>query len=77
MVRQTFKRDDEPVFVYSDRSPAAATVVRKVLKETLDHAGFDKRLYNFLKFQNWLSQRLSFTLQCRRSSFEETWALEI
>ena len=50
-IRQTYRRDTEPFFVFSDRSPVPASLLRSVLKPTLELAGFNKKLYNFQSFR--------------------------
>ena len=49
--RQTYRRRDEPFFVFLDRTPVPSNLVRTVLKSTLQSAGFDQRLYNFQSFR--------------------------
>ena len=51
MVRRTYKHRTEPFFIFTDRSPVPSTLVRETLKETLDKAGFNKKLYNFQSFR--------------------------
>ena len=50
-VRRTYKLKTEPFFIFRDRSPVPAHVVRTVLKNTLEKAGFERNLYNFQSFR--------------------------
>ena len=48
---QTYRKSTEPFFLFRDRTPVPANLVRSVLKTTLEDAGFDQRLYNFQSFR--------------------------
>ena len=47
IVRQPFKGDYEPFFVFRDRTPVPAVIACKVLKNMLKQCGFDPALYSF------------------------------
>ena len=49
--RRTYRQDSEPFFIFRDRTPVSATIVRKTLKQTLQKAGFNNKLYNFQSFR--------------------------
>ena len=49
--RQTYRSHSEPFFVFGDRTPVPAPLVRNVLKDMLESAGFDRNLYNFQSFR--------------------------
>ena len=49
--RRTYRYNTEPFFVFGDRTPVPSTLVRTVLKRTLEKAGFNKKLYNFQSFR--------------------------
>ena len=51
MVRQTYRKSNEPFFVFYDRTPVPSPLLRSVLKSTLDIAGFNSKLYNFQSFR--------------------------
>ena len=51
VARRTYHHKSEPFFIFSDRTPVPAPLVRKVLKDTLKEAGFDNRFYNFQSFR--------------------------
>ena len=51
MVRRTYRQNTEPFFIFGDRTPVPSPLVRQVLKETLDSAGFNNKLYNFQSFR--------------------------
>ena len=51
MMRRTYRKITEPFFVFADRSPVPANIVRSVLNQTLQQAGFESKLYNFQSFR--------------------------
>ena len=51
MARRTYRQNTEPFFIFGDRSPVPSNLVRGVLKNTLEKAGFNQKLYNFQSFR--------------------------
>ena len=50
-IRDGYRSFTEPFFVYRDSIPIKPDVLRKILKELLDQAGFNKYYYNFHSFR--------------------------
>ena len=47
MVRQTYRKEHEPIFVYNERSPVQANVVCRILRLALETGGLNPSHYSF------------------------------